>query len=1080
MSKHDRSKSGGLLESIFGRPKTKSKSYYGTISGRPVPTEADVDLQELEEKIKQLTESEVDQKFMEILEDMNIPKDKRAPLTQKPVGEKRDMIFMHLKGKNSLEHRSNSRFEKPLDYIEYLRAGEHSEQKIYQCLESLRVALTSNPISWIKEFGEEGITEIVELLRRSKQEKNFGRIEFECIRCLKAAMNNTWGLNLILKPDQHAAVLLLAQSLDPRKPNTMSEALKLLASFCLVPERNGYEKVLSAITNAQPGTNKSGQRFKSIVNGLFVDEKYDSKRDLCCHSLIFINTITNTPSDLNFRLHLRCEIMRMGLYEKLDILTDIVEKSNNDNLKKHFKIFNEIREDDFEEFFQRFDNVRFEMDDINDCFEVLKNLVVDTASEPYFLSILQHLLYIRDDHLFRPAYYQLIEECVSQIVFNKSGCDPNFESRNFNIDTSVLLDELVERSKVIEVKKTEEYEKRIETLEIARQEAEARAAHLEEKLKQIEETGVIPPSGQGKLPKVNIPPPPPMPGAAGGPPPPPPMPGAGGPPPPPPPPFPGMPRAPPPPPMPGMGGPPPPPMPRMPPPMPGMGPPPPPMVAVNVLPHGLKPKKQWEVKNPMKRANWKAITPQKMSDKAFWIKCQEDKLASDDILAELSAKFSSKPVKKDNKDAVDKPATVKKNVVDLRVLDSKTAQNILILLQGSLKHLSYEQIKVCLLRCDTALLTSNILQQLVQYLPPADQLKRLQEVKAKGEELPGVEQFAATIGEIKRLGPRLHSLNFKISLPDMVQDIKPDIVAGTAACEEVRKSAKFAKILELILLLGNYMNSGSKNQQAFGFEFSFLTKLTNTKDYENKKTLLHYIADVVEKKFPDALTFYDDLSHVDKASRVSLETIQKTMRQMNNSVKNLEADLNNNKVPQCDDDKFPEVMGKFAVECRQQVEVLGKMQVQMEKLYKDLGDYFCFDPAKYAMEEFFSDIKTFKDSFLQAHHENVKQREEEEKARRLREAREQSQRDLLERQQRKLALVDIDAAQTQEGVMDSLLEALQTGSAFGNRDNRQKRRPRPAGAERRAQLSRSRSRTRINQGVLTTREMITNEVLSSA
>lgn len=79
-----------------------------------------------------------------------------------------------------------------------------------------------------------------------------------------------------------------------------------------------------------------------------------------------------------------------------------------------------------------------------------------------------------------------------------------------------------------------------------------------------------------------------------------------------------------------------------------------------------------------------------------------------------------------------------------------------------------------------------------------------------------------------------------------------------------------------------------------------------------------------------------------------------------------------------------------------------------------------------------------------------------------------------------MALVDIDAAQTQEGVMDSLLEALQTGSAFGNRDHRQKRKPRPAGAERRAQLSRSRSRTRMNSGGLTTREMITNELLSSA
>lgn len=157
--------------------------------------------------------------------------------------------------------------------------------------------------------------------------------------------------------------------------------------------------------------------------------------------------------------------------------------------------------------------------------------------------------------------------------------------------------------------------------------------------------------------------------------------------------------------------------------------------------------------------------------------------------------------------------------------------------------------------------------------------------------------------------------------------------------------------------------------------------------------------------------------------------------------------------------------------------LLGKMQVQMEKLYKDLGEYFCFDPNKYSMEEFFADLKTFKDSFLQAHNDIVRMREEEEKKRRQQEAREQSQRDLLERQQRKLALVDMDAAQTQEGVMDSLLEALQTGSAFGNRNQRQQRRQRPAGAERRAQLSRSRSRTRVNPSALVTREMLSNEAL---
>lgn len=99
---------------------------------------------------------------------------------------------------------------------------------------------------------------------------------------------------------------------------------------------------------------------------------------------------------------------------------------------------------------------------------------------------------------------------------------------------------------------------------------------------------------------------------------------------------------------------------------------------------------------------------------------------------------------------VDKPTNAKKNV-DLRVIDGKSAQNILILLGGSLKHLTHEQIKQCILRCDTSILNPNVIQQLIQYLPPPDQLKRLQEIKNTGDELSGAEKFAATLGEIKRL-----------------------------------------------------------------------------------------------------------------------------------------------------------------------------------------------------------------------------------------------------------------------------------------------------------------------------------------
>lgn len=431
---------------------------------------------------------------------------------------KRIKIFVYILGQAAAsEQRSNSKFDKPQDYIEYLKETDRNHLKILQCLENLRVALTNNPISWMQEFGESGVDEVVNLLRECKKRKEFDKIEYECIRCLKAIVNNTWGMNIVLKPEKHAAIFLLAQCLNPNKPQAMCEVVKLLAGFCLIQERDGNRKVLGAITQvAKSSGDRNAERFRPIVEALFVEHelegkgiKTETKGELAYHSLILINTITNTPHDLNIRMHLRCEMMRSGLNGRLDLLAKIASKQP-EKLDKHFKIFLSFKEDDYEEFSARFDHVRCEIDDINDCFEILKNLVVDTASEPYLLSTLQHLLFIRDDHEFRPAYFKLIEEVISQIVLNKNG-DPNFEARDLGFDIAPLLDDLVERSKANDAKKTEEYEKKLEELQMAKQEAEAKLAHLDEKVKEYEANGVVAKS-TNKLPQVNIPPPPMMPG----------------------------------------------------------------------------------------------------------------------------------------------------------------------------------------------------------------------------------------------------------------------------------------------------------------------------------------------------------------------------------------------------------------------------------------------------------------------------------------------------------------------------------------------------------------------------------------
>lgn len=54
----------------------------------------------------------------------------------------------------------------------------------------------------------------------------------------------------------------------------------------------------------------------------------------------------------------------------------------------------------------------------------------------------------------------------------------------------------------------------------------------------------------------------------------------------------------------------------------------------------------------------------------------------------------------------------------------------------------------------------------------------------------------------------------------------------------------------------------------------------------------------------------------------------------------------------------------FAKEAREQCDVMQNMLKKMESLYTDLSEYYVFDKQKYTLEEFFTDLKTFKDSFL--------------------------------------------------------------------------------------------------------------------
>merc|ERR1719154_825422 len=316
-----------------------------------------------------------------MLENMNLTEEKKEPLRRIPMSKKREMLAMNNKKTVS----RNSELDSPADYIQYLSNPELSLVKKSSCIESLRVALTNNSLEWVQEFGNKGLEQVLDILNKCfSNDSKLDKVHHECIKCLKAIMNNKAGLKNLF--DHNEALILLARSVSPTHPHVALEAVKLMAAACLVPP-DGHDKTLEAITIA--GEVAGMDRFLPIVHGLLISNN-EPLRVAC---LTLINALTTGPEDLDFRMHLRNEFMRVGL---LDVL-EAVQEDPGDELETQLKVFYEHKEEDFDEFAQRFDSIRLELDDINDVFELVKSSVEGTAAEPFFLSVLQHLLCIRDD-----------------------------------------------------------------------------------------------------------------------------------------------------------------------------------------------------------------------------------------------------------------------------------------------------------------------------------------------------------------------------------------------------------------------------------------------------------------------------------------------------------------------------------------------------------------------------------------------------------------------------------------------------------------------------------------------------------
>ncbi|XP_029533616.1 formin-like protein 2 isoform X1 [Oncorhynchus nerka] len=672
-----------------------------------------------------------------------------------------------------------------------------------------------------------------------------------CIMCLRAIMNYQYGFNMVMSHPH--AVNEIALSLNNKNPRTKALVLELLAAVCLV--RGGHEIILSAFDNFKEVCAET-QRFEKLMEHF---KDMDNNIDFMVACMQFINIVVHSVEDMNFRVHLQYNFTKLCLDDYLDKL----KHTESDKLQVQIQAYLDnvfdvgaLLED------AETKNAALErVEELEENMSHMTEKLQDTENEAMSKIVeLEKQLMTRNKEL--DAIREVYKDANSQVHTLRRMVKEKDEAIQRQCNLEKKIHEL-EKQGTMTVQKKGDGDSSILTS------PPAPGGPLVAGFEGVPgdyNGGAVSPMGSNGIPGMPAPPPPP-------PPPPVPVPngplaGLATPPPPPPPPPPPGPMA--------VSAPLPPPPPPMAPPLPGCGSPT--VIFNSGLAEGpiklfsVKIKKPIKTKFRLPVFNWVALKPNQINGTVF-NEIDDERILEDLNVDEFEEMFKTKAQGPAIDLAVNKTKIIQKGPNKVALLDANRAKNMAITLRKVGK--APEEICKAIQLFDLRTLSVDYVECLMRFLPTENEVKIMRQYEKERkpvEALTDEDRFMMHFSKIERLMQKMTIMAFIGNFCESIQMLTPQLHAIIAASVSIKSSQKLKKILEIILALGNYMNS-SKRGAVYGFKLQSLDLLLDTKSTDRKMTLLHYIANVVKEKYQQVNLFYNELHYVEKAAAVSLENV---------------------------------------------------------------------------------------------------------------------------------------------------------------------------------------------------------------
>jgi len=307
-------------------------------------------------------------------------------------------------------------------------------------------------------------------------------------------------------------------------------------------------------------------------------------------------------------------------------------------------------------------------------------------------------------------------------------------------------------------------------------------------------------------------------------------------------------------------------------------------------------------------------------------------------------------------------------------------------------------------------LTEDTLKTMKEYVPMPEEIQLLKDYTGDKKALGRAEQYFLAVMDIPKLSARLTALAFKVGFQEKAEIAKSEIQTLSTAIKAVKGSKNLFELLEIVLAVGNYLNGAGNNGGCYGFRINSLNKMLDVKTTDNKMTLVHYLYELISKKFNSVLGVIPELACCTEAGRLNIRETLSKVSELKTGFATVDALLNDQTI----DSAFQKAMGPFVASAKSTIEALESRSSSLEPSFKECVTYYG-EPPSTEPEDFFGAIGNFVDTLAKAKTENEK---------RAAAAAKEAQSKAL------LAAVQSKQVAKKKGQLDDAIEGMKNGTMF--------------------------------------------------